>query len=481
MNTYIGLKCVSGHPLDEVTAIAQGIARARDIEPTADDPLCQRGRPGYRVLYGDNYVSWSPADVFEKDYRQVPAEDAAHILVAAGAELDRLANGGLVNDAIEGMDAERRDEGLRCSAMHYAVTSFPHGADHVELFGRTAKILAFLRGEEPLGCYEPGEQTTISLSTLMEALSAIYGARAALGDIANLSEAIRKLEGDTGVTYNGFAEPIRDTVYASALTGSPADTLLDAGQTLRATFDISTPIDALRMCAETFRAYEKHHLAKLGDPYSEPTDEANRQKAQRNGLLAVMCERIIDNEDEVRRVMGPPPGSFRDHLTQVINHWSVENGSNTPDFILARYLASALTAFEGSTIERDRWYGRDHGNSPAQEAPMPDTNLSPIPDGKPLYQLYRETLDDLRKLCAYCATGEGSLSGDDIIAISDRGVAAIDAAIAERDAPAPTSGARDEADRTASARFTIGEGFEGGEDGQPQRRGLRVEEANRPD
>jgi len=29
------------------------------------------GDPGYKVIYEDGYVSWSPADVFEKAYREI--------------------------------------------------------------------------------------------------------------------------------------------------------------------------------------------------------------------------------------------------------------------------------------------------------------------------------------------------------------------------------------------------------------------------
>ena len=36
-----------------------------------------------------------------------------------------------------------------------------------------------------------------------------------------------------------------------------------------------------------------------------------------------------------------------------------ENESNTPDFILAQYLESCLTAFNTATQQRENWYGRD--------------------------------------------------------------------------------------------------------------------------
>jgi hypothetical protein len=48
---------------------------------------------------------------------------------------------------------------------------------------------------------------------------------------------------------------------------------------------------------------------------------------------------------------------FKRQLTALINRHSMENSSNTPDFILARYLGQALRAFDEATIQRDQWYG----------------------------------------------------------------------------------------------------------------------------
>jgi hypothetical protein len=45
-------------------------------------------------------------------------------------------------------------------------------------------------------------------------------------------------------------------------------------------------------------------------------------------------------------------------LKSLLNQYSVENGSNTPDFILAEYMLSTLKAFEAASLERERWYGK---------------------------------------------------------------------------------------------------------------------------
>jgi len=40
-----------------------------------------------------------------------------------------------------------------------------------------------------------------------------------------------------------------------------------------------------------------------------------------------------------------------------INKVSAENGSNTPDFILANYLCMCLEIFDHTVKDRDDWYG----------------------------------------------------------------------------------------------------------------------------
>lgn len=44
-------------------------------------------------------------------------------------------------------------------------------------------------------------------------------------------------------------------------------------------------------------------------------------------------------------------------ISNAINGTSAENGSNTPDFVLAEYLFDCLTAFDKAVCRRDSWYG----------------------------------------------------------------------------------------------------------------------------
>ncbi len=46
-------------------------------------------------------------------------------------------------------------------------------------------------------------------------------------------------------------------------------------------------------------------------------------------------------------------------LAAVVNRHSAENGSNTPDFILAEYLGGCLAALDRAVNAREKWYGRE--------------------------------------------------------------------------------------------------------------------------
>ena len=50
--------------------------------------------------------------------------------------------------------------------------------------------------------------------------------------------------------------------------------------------------------------------------------------------------------------------SFQTELEDIINRYSMENGSDTPDWILAEYLVDCLDAFNRVCTKREKWYGR---------------------------------------------------------------------------------------------------------------------------
>jgi hypothetical protein len=61
---------------------------------------------------------------------------------------------------------------------------------------------------------------------------------------------------------------------------------------------------------------------------------------------------------ENRAPVYEPRPTLDEALRAVLNRYSVENGSNTPDFILATYMLASLKAFETASLERERWYGK---------------------------------------------------------------------------------------------------------------------------
>lgn len=48
--------------------------------------------------------------------------------------------------------------------------------------------------------------------------------------------------------------------------------------------------------------------------------------------------------------------TFKEELEKLINRYSIENESDTPDFILADLLRSTLNAFTHAVKSRNKWY-----------------------------------------------------------------------------------------------------------------------------
>lgn len=83
--------------------------------------------------------------------------------------------------------------------------------------------------------------------------------------------------------------------------------------------------------------------------------------AKPNGDDIVLSNRVrafIESElsDAAKPQPAPPDSEFRSELKQLINRHSMENGSNTPDHILADYLLGCLRSFDQATQARDRGY-----------------------------------------------------------------------------------------------------------------------------
>jgi len=61
MKAYIGAKIIKAAPMDRLTFLDE------QDQPTMH---CVN-KPGYKVIYPDGYVSWSPKEVFETAYREI--------------------------------------------------------------------------------------------------------------------------------------------------------------------------------------------------------------------------------------------------------------------------------------------------------------------------------------------------------------------------------------------------------------------------
>ena len=48
---------------------------------------------------------------------------------------------------------------------------------------------------------------------------------------------------------------------------------------------------------------------------------------------------------------------FTKELETLVNRFSLENKSNTPDFILAEFMVHCLAAFEATSLRRESWFG----------------------------------------------------------------------------------------------------------------------------
>ena len=67
MKSYIGAKIIQATPMTN----RKFLATERGQVFTEDKPLV----PGYKVVYPDGYVSWSPKEVFETAYRLVTDDE----------------------------------------------------------------------------------------------------------------------------------------------------------------------------------------------------------------------------------------------------------------------------------------------------------------------------------------------------------------------------------------------------------------------
>lgn len=62
------------------------------------------------------------------------------------------------------------------------------------------------------------------------------------------------------------------------------------------------------------------------------------------------------NGQQIDKNTDQPISEFQKELSSLINKYSRENMSDTPDFILAQYLEGCLTNYSIAVTKRDQWF-----------------------------------------------------------------------------------------------------------------------------
>jgi hypothetical protein len=87
------------------------------------------------------------------------------------------------------------------------------------------------------------------------------------------------------------------------------------------------------------------------------------KELERAGHMSVLVEPISEENPAHPKQRY---AAFERSLGRVINRHSMENASDTPDFIMAEFLTKILQAFDEMIQARDKWYGGSHRRLQAQ-------------------------------------------------------------------------------------------------------------------
>ena len=93
----------------------------------------------------------------------------------------------------------------------------------------------------------------------------------------------------------------------------------------------------------------------VGTVTSEKVSDKTFGYPGQSGFVVIDAEEKKEDPGNKER---PPLTEFEQKLKSLLNRYSQENMSATPDFILAEYMIAALHAFNRATRAREHWYGR---------------------------------------------------------------------------------------------------------------------------
>lgn len=109
-----------------------------------------------------------------------------------------------------------------------------------------------------------------------------------------------------------------------------------------------------KQVVDTFKHREQ--LMELANELKELEEQITRQpNIDERELESDIDEAVYETEEEMRE---RNKSEFRTDLEHLINSHCMENGSNTPDFLLADYLMGCLDVFDKVVSARAKWW--DH-------------------------------------------------------------------------------------------------------------------------
>lgn len=73
---------------------------------------------------------------------------------------------------------------------------------------------------------------------------------------------------------------------------------------------------------------------------------------------------------------GQTTSTLEQELTMLLNRFSAENGSDTPDFILARVLLGFLSVWNDGIKSREIWYDQIATNTPTVDSVISENTTS---------------------------------------------------------------------------------------------------------
>jgi hypothetical protein len=139
------------------------------------------------------------------------------------------------------------------------------------------------------------------------------------------------------------------------------------------------------------KAAKYDHLLQDGKVMMEGIALIPPEQPQENDSEDPKCDVCGDTAEQHRTETGydhsfggiePIKPSFRSDIQSTINRYSKENGSNTPDYILAQFLVDSLSAYDKAVTAREKWYGREPVPVPADQCPpSPDVVGRPFLTG----------------------------------------------------------------------------------------------------